>query len=145
MTFTVRDLLWLLTVVALVLGQLMVSGNARDREHAIEHLVHKVDADCHDHLFKLSEQVTKLRDRYDDLDACYNSLEKRADEEGRRGVGIDATLSELITDKILREREQGKTKADNKPVIPAKPGTGIYNTKPYPLKPSDYPIIPAVD
>lgn len=29
------------------------------------------------------------------------------------------------------------------PVVPAKPGTEIYNTEPYPLKPSDYPIIPS--
>jgi hypothetical protein len=98
MRFQIRDLVWATAFVGLIIARFIDQEKTRERELVIERLAHKIDADVHDHLKTVSRKLY-------DLEGWGNSIDRRLDEDGRRGVAIDATLAELITDKIRREQQ----------------------------------------
>lgn len=103
MRFQIRDLIWATALAGLVLARFLDEAATRERELTIERLAYKIDADVHDHL---KDVASKQRD----LDGWANGIDRWRDEEGRRGVNINATLSELITDKLKREQAAPATK-----------------------------------
>jgi hypothetical protein len=103
MRFTIRDLIWATAFAGLVIARFLDNAATRERELVLERLAHKIDADVHDHLKDVSSKQRVL-------DGWADSFDRWRDEEGRRGVGIDATLAELITDKLKREQAAQATK-----------------------------------
>src|SRR4051794_9363264 len=91
MRFTIRDLIFVTALVGLVIARFLDQAATRERELVLERLAHKIDADVHDHLKEVSTRLVAL-------EGWAESIDRRNDEDGRRGVAIDAAISELITD-----------------------------------------------
>lgn len=103
MRFQIRDLFWATAFVGLLIARYIDQAATRERELYIERLAHKIDADVHDHLKEASIKISIL-------EGWADSTDRRLDEDGRRGVAIDATIAELVTDKLRREQAQPPAK-----------------------------------
>lgn len=84
MQFSIRDLILATAIAALVIARWLDQAATRERELVIERMAHYIDDRFRDHVLV--------------MDGWAASIDRRLDEDGRRDVMIDGTISTMQTD-----------------------------------------------